>query len=216
LPYIALVNRQAEILLGFTEQEVLGKPMAMVIRALDEKKKPVDKIILAKHTANYYYLTKDSFPLPVSVTTSPLILNEMHVGAILVFKDRTKDQEVSEMKNEFISMAAHQLRSPLSVMRWNLELFLKESIMLAPKDKVKIETIYKNVQKMIALVGDMLSVSKLDQGKVEYKIESVNLVSIVKDVLTETRVVSDRKMVSEAGGPGNRRQGLPNKGKHQH
>lgn len=204
---ITLMNHHAQMMTEYTDEEAQGKHLFEVLKAVDEKNIPIsydargteEAIEKRKKTSvNYFYLTKSGSQLPVSVTTSPLILGDQIIGTVVVFRDRTKDLEVEKMKNEFISLAAHQLRSPLSIMRWNLELFMSQNSSLPKKEKDKLDSVYKNVMRMIALVNDMLSVSKIDQGKTTHQIEPVNIIAIINDVLNEVEVVAENKMVGLA------------------
>lgn len=201
---ITMINYQAQLLLGIPEKEASLKPLYSILRAVDDKSQPIldEKRATTiamnekkKHSINYFYLKQDNTPLPVSVTASPVLLGGKVAGVIVVFKDRTKDRVIEELKNEFISLAAHQLRSPLSTMRWNIELFQKQNEKLSPDSQDKIASVYKNVQKMITLVNDMLSVSRIDQGRDLHTIEEVDIVGIVNDILSENKVVADAKMV---------------------
>lgn len=202
---ITLVNLQAQLMLGFTEDEMVSKSVFEALTVTDEKGNmvPQDKRAPSiainqkkKATASYYYLRQDTKPLPVSVTASPVMLGGIPVGVIIVFRDMSKEKQVEEMKNEFISIAAHQLRTPLSITRWNIELLHKnDSGNISKSAAEKIDAIYKSNQKMIALVNDMLSVSRIDQGRVEHAIEDVDIISSIKEVMDEIRILADTKMV---------------------
>lgn len=201
---ITLMNYQAQLMLGITQKEARDKYLTKVLVAVDDKGNLIPEAqrssIIAlnqkkKNSINYNYLREDKTPLPVSVTTSPILLGGQTVGSIVVFKDRTKERKVEEMKNEFISLAAHQLRSPLSTMRWNIELFQKENPDLSAEGTNKIDSVYKNIQKMITLVNDMLSVSRIDQGKIEHVIEKVDITSVILEILDEVKVIAETKMV---------------------
>lgn len=132
----------------------------------------------------------------LKVQTAPVFNDGVMISVISVFDDITKERELENMKTEFVSLASHQLRSPLSIMRWNLELFMKSGATTTPKSKEQVDSIYKNVLKMITLVNDMLSVSKVDEGELEHKIEDVDVVSVINEILTEVKVVYENKMVN--------------------
>jgi signal transduction histidine kinase len=67
-------------------------------------------------------IRKDESLLPVALTIAPLLSGKKFDGAIVVFQDMTEERQIDYMKTEFISLASHQLRTPLASIRWYIEL----------------------------------------------------------------------------------------------
>lgn len=82
---------------------------------------------------------------------------------MLTLVDITKQKQVDKAKTEFVSLASHQLRTPISGMKWNLEL-LEGSEGLSEGQKSYLTKIRKSAERMDSLVTDFLSVSKIDLG----------------------------------------------------
>lgn len=99
--------------------------------------------------------------------------NRKHKG-LLTLVDVTKQKEIDKAKTEFVSLASHQLRTPISAMRWNIELLNAgglKNITDAERDYVaKIE---RGIERMDVLVSDFLSVSKLELGTFVPKMETL-------------------------------------------
>jgi len=97
-----------------------------------------------------------------------------------------KLESLDEAKTDFISTASHQLRTPLSTTNWSAEMLLGNQLGRLNERQVEyLKRIYRNNQRMIKLVGDLLNVSRIELGKLALTLKPVNLVSIIKSVLDE-------------------------------
>ena len=84
---------------------------------------------------------------------------------LLTLIDITKLKQIDIAKTEFVSLASHQLRTPISGMKWNVELLLTtEKDSLAPKQRAYIEKVARSLEQMNTLVDDFLSTSKFELG----------------------------------------------------
>jgi len=98
--------------------------------------------------------------------------------------------EANRMKSEFVSIASHQLRSPMSAIKWSLNLLLSEKIgKLEKKPKEHLKILEENNNRMIKLVNDLLNVSRIDKGELTLKKEKIDLKKIVDDT-TESLIPS--------------------------
>lgn len=105
-----------------------------------------------------------------------------------------KLREVDQTKSEFISIAAHQLRTPLGSIRWNIEMLLSQKE--TPKDiKERIKHIYDRSKHMITLVNDLLTVSRIEQGRIVEKPRKTMISEVVRDVVFETQALAQKKGV---------------------
>ncbi len=69
-----------------------------------------------------YFVRKDGTRFAASVTVTPILLKGELVGAIQIFRDVTQEREIDRVKSEFVSLASHQLRTPLSTINWYAEM----------------------------------------------------------------------------------------------
>lgn len=117
-------------------------------------------------------------------------------GAAIVVHDVTAIKEIDRVKTEFLSVAAHQLRTPLGSMRWNIELLLSGDIgKISPEVKQTLMQVYQGTQRMIILVGELLSVSRIEQSRVFDQPSSVDVIGVIKDVTKEIEFSSLEKSV---------------------
>src|SRR5579862_5018961 len=124
--HITRVNPTALEILGVTAEEALGQWFPRVVPIVRNDgtpmpliERPIVKMFLTGRAISEkaIYRSKDGRNIPVSITVSPIIIGGKPVGAIEVFRDITIENEIDRMKSEFISLASHQLRTPLSTIK---------------------------------------------------------------------------------------------------
>ncbi len=134
----------------------------------------------------YYYVRKDKTKFPVAIMVTPVILDGKVIGTIEVFRNITKEREVDRAKTEFVSLASHQLRTPLSSVRWYSEMLLEgDAGQVSEKQKHYLEEIQHGNLRMIELVNTLLHVSRLELGMAQVHIENVQLSKVVTEVLQD-------------------------------
>jgi PAS domain S-box-containing protein len=116
---------------------------------------------------------------------------------LLALVDITKQKQVDKAKTEFVSLASHQLRTPISSMKWNLELLLNEGKEhFSDTEKVYAEKISRNLVRMDMLVNDFLSVSRLELGTLTATLEPLELTSFLKNIYEEQVANAERRNIS--------------------
>ncbi len=102
----------------------------------------------------------------------------LQTNDILRIRDEqvAKEHELNRAKSEFVSLVSHQLKTPLTIIKWYIEMLnggYADNIL--EKQKEYLETIYANTQRMLELVDAFLNVSRLELGVFSIKKEPVNL-----------------------------------------
>lgn len=94
--------------------------------------------------------------------------------------------EVSRLKTEFVSIVSHQLRTPLTGIKWTINLIKQEKSFSATKEQTeRLEMIEENNQRMINLVNDLLNISRVEQGRLNIKPEALYLDKIIQSLIEE-------------------------------
>jgi signal transduction histidine kinase len=107
-----------------------------------------------------------------------------------------KLEELDRTKSEFVSIASHQLRTPLTAMKGYISMILEGSYgKLDTKQKQPVESIYESNERLIRLVNDLLNVSRIESGKIEMKWEQGSVEEIIKSVVEELRIKTKEKNV---------------------
>jgi len=112
-------------------------------------------------------------------------------------RDVTEAKNIDRAKTEFISIASHQLRTPLTGIKWFAELLLFDEKQLTEKQYDYIKKIYNSNQKMLNLVKDLLDVSHIESGK-KFSIQkkNINLATIIKRAVSDHLPAGKVKRVS--------------------
>lgn len=120
--------------------------------------------------------------------------------------DITDKKAVDTAKSEFVALATHQLRTPIAAIRWNAELLRKNMTETMTPDQDRYMTkVERNVQRMVHLINDFLSVSKLEMGTFASSEEAVNLTEFFNSILDEfqEKITEKNIQVSRTDNPPN-------------
>jgi len=97
-------------------------------------------------------------------------------------------QELDQQKSEFVSLASHQLRGPLTAIKGYASLILEGDFgEVPPTIKEAVDKIFKSTQALVILVGDYLDVSRIEQGRMKYDFSTFNLKELVASIIEELR-----------------------------
>ena len=118
-----------------------------------------------------------------SVSAVSIIIFSIGSSAINGFQQIAK---ANRMKSEFVSIASHQLKAPLSGMRWATDILLiDKNKYLSDKQMEYLKDIQENTSRMIRLINDLLDVSKIESGKMNIELQNVDLSCALKTVIKE-------------------------------
>ena len=206
---IILANKAMEILFGLSEKEMMGRNIeeALALSYGTTGKKPVDLIETvfekkqqAKPVDTLVVRNKSGTSVSVDGVASPIVDENLKlVGTVWVLRDVTKEKALEQMRVDFISLASHQLRTPLTGIKWYVELLDQN----APK--MSIEKIQKYIKKigesnnrMIDLVNDLMATSKADSGKIIKEVSSYPVKDLLQRSIDEQgRLFLNRKITIE-------------------
>ena len=115
-------------------------------------------------------------------------------SVILEIKRRQEIEKIDKAKSEFISIASHQLRTPLTAVKGYISMILEGTYgQLAEKQTKPLENVYQSNERLIRLVNDLLNLSRLDAGKIEFSPELTSLEEMVSDIIEELRINAEKK-----------------------
>ncbi|MFA6294904.1 MAG: ATP-binding protein [Candidatus Paceibacterota bacterium] len=204
---IIFINKTAEKLLEKKGEHVVGKKFFNAIPLEDEKgilipldKHPVNMVLTAgaKTAAlpTAYYKPKDRVRFPMAIMVTPVVLNKKTIGTIKVFRDITSEREIDKAKTEFVSLASHQLRTPLSTVNWYAEMLLVGNIgELNATQKKYLDEVYRSNQRMVELVNALLDVSSLELGTFVIEPESTDVCELARNVIHEQKPQIDARKI---------------------
>jgi PAS domain S-box-containing protein len=203
---ITSVNPAAVNMLGFSREELIGTwfPKKIIAVTFDEQPinlidRPITKAFLTgKPVAEkMFYRCKDGQILPVAVNVSPILVKGRPLGAIEVFRDITLEQEVDRMKSEFISLASHQLRTPLSAIKTYSHM-LSDGFMgkLNPPQRKALNTIIGASNRMNELISTLLNITRIESGTIAVTPKLQSMAKTIDELMPELSLMANSKSVN--------------------
>lgn len=186
---IVLMNAAGEQLTGWKQKRVLGSSFDVVLRIVDKDLHaiPPDKHPIAyvlKHRKRHVPMPdpklslfcKDGKLVALSLRVTPIMRGKKCTGAVAVFRNITDERRIDTMKSEFISLVSHQLRTPLSAIRWYLEMMATEDTgTLTDVQKSYLNEAATSNHRMVKLVDALLNVSRIELGKFALSVQQTDL-----------------------------------------
>ncbi len=193
---VELINNQAEQMVGWKHNEVIGKKWFEVAPLVNQKgevipaeNRATQKVLLSGKpifSDNNFYIRRDGSKFQVGTTAAPVILHGKTVGVIAVFRDVTHEKQVDKAKTEFVSLASHQLRTPLSAIKWYAEMLLNgDSGQISTEQNNFVSNIYQSNERMIELVNSLLNISRIESGRIRIDPEPTDLGVLVGHAVSE-------------------------------
>jgi two-component system sensor histidine kinase VicK len=153
-------------------------------------------MITAKLTDNYWCKNNFGKLFPLAFTAVSLWEGNNIIGSVILFRDATEEKEIDQAKDEFVSLASHQLRTPLSTINWYAEMLLDQDAgAITPEQKDFLEEIYNANKRMTELVSALLNVSRLDLGTFALDPKPADIVALVKEVLQDLKALTQKNEI---------------------
>ncbi len=206
---IIFINQAALAMFGAPRETFLGRFYTDVISLEDGHGAPVAEgerpIYQALHLGRrastrpidrYFYRRFTGGKFRVAVSASPIRVGRKTFGAVVVFRDITKDADIDKSKIDFVSLASHQLRSPLTTINWYVELLLERGGgKLTLAEKHYLDEIRKGSKKMNELVSGFSNVSRLESGNFAVEPEPVSAALLIRKIIDDNKSrIVDKKI----------------------
>lgn len=190
---IVIFNRAAEEIFNLQAQEIVGRSFSpesareprfkLLSQAIFPSLAPL--VVRRSEPGVYPQIIDISFDEPkieLRVSTDKIIdSNSRLLGFVKLIHDRTREVELMRSKTEFIAVASHQLRTPLTGVSWALESLSKQS--LSEEQKELLNTALQATINLSKTVNDLLDVSKIEEGKFGYQFKNVNIIGFVEEII---------------------------------
>ncbi len=149
-------------------------------------------------------LTLDTFvftsQMSLQILKGAILVIFLYFGYLMIksviseIQRREEVERLSKAKTEFISIASHQLRTPLTAIKGYMSMIIEGTYgKVAEKIKRPMENVYKSNERLIKLVNDLLSVSRIESGRIQLKPEKTSLESIILIAVQELKNEAEKK-----------------------
>ena len=194
-------NKGAEILYGYAEHEIIGQDISIL--APDDNKDEAAELIanvVKGGTVERYETVRvdqDGNQIDVMVTLSPIVdaLGKI-AGVSGIYHDITERKRLERLQDNFVSTVSHELRTPLTSISASLALLAKGAIgKLNDRAESFVDIAYRNSDRLVRLVNDILDVEKLQSGKMQFHFEALELEPIVRNTVAAIRPMARKSGV---------------------
>jgi len=128
----------------------------------------------------------------VLIISETLVVSVLFIIGYFIIHDIEEVAHANKIKTEFVSVASHQLKTPIAEIKWQLELLLsKFSDGMNPKQKEILFEVMHSSDKMTRLINDLLDVARIDQGKLPLSREYFDLCQIMSESIKEHQPMAD-------------------------
>ena len=194
---VILINKKAEELLETTSAKALDKDVRKIFtifkkdKELTSEEYPATKTfkneetIIARIEDDFYCKNLSGKKYPIEMVITPLRGNGI-TAAIIVFQDISREKDLDEAKSSFISIASHQLRTPLTSIRWYTEMLNSEDVgPLNENQKNFVSRVYGSAIKLNEVINLLLSLARIESGKTGKELNKIELIAFTDDILKE-------------------------------
>ncbi|HUD08332.1 MAG TPA: ATP-binding protein [Candidatus Saccharimonadales bacterium] len=202
---IIRVNKPALEILGYRKTDLIGHWFTEAVVAVnvdgsivDNQQRPIAKAYLTGRTIieRIYYMRNDGTIIPVLVNVSPVLMRGKPIGAILIFRDMSEEMRNDRLKMDFIGIASHQLRTPLTAVVTYAHM-LEENFggKLSDIQLSFVNVIITASRRMNELVGTLLNITRIEAGNIRVEPKLVQIENIVQEIMDELKPEADSKRI---------------------
>ena len=201
---VFLCNSVGALLLGKRRETILGSSLAQVfgvdskggVKNISPEFSSVLGILDTRKTVEIpevSFTRADGNVVILSLTATPIELGGAFIGGIIVFNDVTEQRVVEDAKRQFISTATHQLRTPLTGVKWALGLLVEGKKHTPTEKKALYTKSFESVNRIISLVNDLLRVDKIESKQLELATSPTDIVALIRRSLSDLKEQMEKK-----------------------
>ena len=193
---ISLTNPQAENFFAVKTEQIIGKPISAFSK-IPSLKPLLD--LLGEEVKGVFRkeLPLKEGGLTLEITTIPITVEKEKMGTLIILHDVTREKMVERMKTEFVSIAAHQLRTPLSAIKWTLRMLLDGDLgEITPEQREFIEKTYQSNARTLTLINDLLNVTRIEEGRYLFKPVLSDIKMVLDSVIDFYKEITEKKNIT--------------------
>jgi PAS domain S-box-containing protein len=189
---IVIVNQSAQKLLGVSEEEAAGQDVRYLYRNVpadvtDSVVEAMSKLIAAGTIPPYppqAEVLLELEELTISARFAPILDEEGESGIVTVLRDITREREIAQAKSDFVSIVAHELRTPMTSIKGYADLILNGAAGPVSETQMQfLRVIRNNVERLATLVNDLLDLSRIEAGRVKLNLLPLHMDEVTHEVV---------------------------------
>jgi len=218
---IILMNEAAQNLTGWDMHDALNMDLDQVLKLknshdkeITDQEDPYRAAIQNHrpiHSEKFYVLRKGDQKISLSISISPTANEEgQYTGAISIIRDISEQKELEREKNEFISVASHEMRTPVAAIEGYISMAQNPKLaQIDDKAKGFLSKAHDSAIHLGRLFQDLLSVSKIEDRNIQENRQVFNLSDLILKTATELQIIANKKgihLTTHIGGAGIRNE----------
>jgi PAS domain S-box-containing protein len=211
-------NEGGEQMLGYKENEIIGKKFSVLLTKEDRKRKLLSHIIRSaiqtgKNEGENYLVRKDGSKFLASGVTTPLWDDNGNLrGLVKIARDVTERRELEARKDEFISMASHELKTPVTSIKVFTQILKNRLKTYEDQEVVKfLGKMDSQLDKLTKLISELLNLSRIQVGKLAFEWQMVDLDRLVADNIENLQTIDEKHKIILKGSIGQRIKADPDR-----
>jgi PAS domain S-box-containing protein len=189
-------NPALDLLTGWPASRLAGRRWEEALNLYDQRGNAISwagslaaeaahqRRVLATSGYGLHLARADGQRVPVSMTAAPLMAGTELLGAVVVLRDVSSERQVDQLKSSLVSTVSHELRTPLTMVQGFTELLLSRPELSPERAHEALQQIHGSALRLGRLIEDLLSVSRIDSGKLRVDLAAVDVPDVLGEVVT--------------------------------
>lgn len=192
---LSLINPQAEYFFNVKAKDIINKSILDLSAFPDFK--PLITFLGKEIKGIFRKELKIRKELVLEISTIPILKKEEKFETLVILHDITREKTIERMKTEFVSIAAHQLRTPLSAIKWTLRMLLDGDLGKITEEQGDfIKKTYGSNERMITLINALLNVTRIEEGRFLYKPIPTQIQNIIQFIINSYKEQIKKKKIA--------------------
>lgn len=186
---VLFLNKTAETMTAFTTKDMVSKPIASALQFFFNDEDVTNRIfsdISFSQDVKAKLLLANNKETFMRITTTAIVENGVVAGWVLAMHDIRFEKQLEEMKFGFVSIAAHELRTPLTSIKGAVSVIISDyKDSLNDDQKNLLGQIGSNTERLLILVENLLNVSRIERGAVEFAPTQIDWIEAAKQIVED-------------------------------
>ncbi len=191
--HIMLINSAAEALLGVSRPEITGKTGEVILPVKMNELAPIFEDSSVIYPAVPLIRKYQNKVLSILINPIRDEAGEL-LGTVSLLRDITEQAAIEAMKTEFISIVSHELRTPLTPIKGYIDLIVEGDAGEITEEQANyLRIVQSNTDALVALVNDLLDISKIEAGKIDLEIKPISMEAVIQELIAFHRQAIESK-----------------------